>query len=291
MLKRKSDHLTASAYFYAAFIVGSIFLLTLAGVLSKEISKIFLFHHALLSVLLILGLTAFVAGGLLLFIHQVFLSLRLLRNLNKSSIRSSSSIQKVLHSLGLQKRVYLIKDERKFCFTAGVISPKIFVSSTMIEGLTKKEFTALLLHELYHLQNRDPLKILFCRILQKVFFFLPILKQLIVNYEISRELAADSCAVEKAGSSKHLATLFVKTISSKQEDSAFRPSPLAANFDEGLNQRLAKLVGKRTQVGPPILRPLLLSLLIFALLLYLPRFSTDILHSPLEPMSFSNMPH
>lgn len=95
--------------------------------------------------------------------------------------------------------VTVIHGTRPTGFCAGLLRPRIFVSSAAISQLTGTELAAVVAHEAHHRAQRDPLRILAARVLADAFFFLPALRNLSERYRQLAELAADEAAAKAAG--------------------------------------------------------------------------------------------
>lgn len=93
------------------------------------------------------------------------------------------------------RKAVLFDDERPLAFCAGLVAPRVYVSSGALDALTDDELAAVLAHEAHHARYRDPLRIFFARILSDCLFFLPVLRRLSDRYAALAELAADAAAV------------------------------------------------------------------------------------------------
>lgn len=91
-------------------------------------------------------------------------------------------------------RVHVVAGEQPCAFCAGLLRPRIFVSSGTREQLSAEELSAVIAHEAHHQRNRDPSRILIVRLLAESFFFLPVLRRLGDRYRELAELAADDAA-------------------------------------------------------------------------------------------------
>ncbi|MGQ9673172.1 MAG: M56 family metallopeptidase [Candidatus Aminicenantales bacterium] len=81
--------------------------------------------------------------------------------------------------------------------TAGLIKPKIFLSSTLLKVLTQEELKTVLLHEAFHQKKRHPLKNLIVSFLADLGFFLPATKRLREAFGLAGELRADFHGLDK----------------------------------------------------------------------------------------------
>lgn len=90
-------------------------------------------------------------------------------------------------------------------FCAGFLRPRIYLSLTALEALSRAQLEAVIAHEAHHAQRRDPLRILHVRALAEGLFFLPTLRLLGRRYEQQAEIAADDAAVAARGDPAALA--------------------------------------------------------------------------------------
>lgn len=95
----------------------------------------------------------------------------------------------------------VIDGSRATAFCAGLLRPRVYVSSPALRLLTPSELAAVLAHEAHHRARRDPLRILAARALADAFFFLPVLRRTSDRYRQLAELAADEAAARAHGSS------------------------------------------------------------------------------------------
>lgn len=102
--------------------------------------------------------------------------------------------------------VLLIDDDRPQAFCAGLVRPRVYVSTGALVALGDEELRAVLAHERHHQRRRDPLRLLVARALGDALFFLPVLRRLRQRYAILAELAADEAAVSASGSPSALAS-------------------------------------------------------------------------------------
>jgi hypothetical protein len=103
-------------------------------------------------------------------------------------------------------RVILIEDDRPQAFCAGLLRPRVYVSTGALIALDDDELRAVLAHERHHQRRRDPLRLLLVRAIGDALFFMPVLRRLRQRYAILAELAADDAAVAAAGSRSALAS-------------------------------------------------------------------------------------
>ena len=80
-------------------------------------------------------------------------------------------------------------------FCAGLVMPRIYVSTATIDALDSAELEAVIAHERHHARKRDPLRIFVAGVLGDGLFFAPALRRLADRYAALAELAADRAAV------------------------------------------------------------------------------------------------
>ena len=96
-------------------------------------------------------------------------------------------------------RRFVFADEAPKAFCAGLLQPRVYVSTGAIAALADDELQAVLAHERHHARCRDPLRLLVARTASDALFFLPGMRQLADRYAALAELAADGAAVHATG--------------------------------------------------------------------------------------------
>ena len=97
--------------------------------------------------------------------------------------------------------VCVFDDERPQAFCAGLLRPRVYLSTGAARVLPEDELRAVLAHERHHRDRRDPLRIAAGRVLAKALFFMPVLGRLLGGYCATAELAADDAAIVADGGS------------------------------------------------------------------------------------------
>ena len=88
-------------------------------------------------------------------------------------------LQKLLkiQQIPIQHIVYLnLNSPHAFCL--GFWRPSIWITEGLLNLLSDQELAAVLAHEVYHYQHRDPLRLLISRALKSAFFFLPVISNI-----------------------------------------------------------------------------------------------------------------
>jgi Zn-dependent protease with chaperone function len=103
----------------------------------------------------------------------------------------------------------LVDLEKPLCFCAGLIRPRIVISTGLLHQLSEPELQAVLAHEASHRRRRDPLRLLVARVAARGLYFIPTLRDLETASRLSTELAADQAALRLSGLAPLLAALRV----------------------------------------------------------------------------------
>lgn len=96
--------------------------------------------------------------------------------------------------LNLADALVVVSNPAPFSFCYGLWRPRICLSLGLIDLLTEAELEAVLRHEAYHLQRREPLRMAIALCLSRFFFFIPLLAELRDRYLAEKELSADAMA-------------------------------------------------------------------------------------------------
>ncbi len=127
-------------------------------------------------------------------------------------------------------------------FCAGLLRPRVYVSTAALTALSEHELAAVLAHERHHARRRDPLRLLVARIVGEGLFFLPVIRRLAARYAALAELDADDAARRTTGGPKALASALLVFDS--------HSSPAAVGISP---QRVDCLLGARVRWELPVL--------------------------------------
>ncbi|MGZ4179787.1 MAG: M56 family metallopeptidase [Solirubrobacteraceae bacterium] len=92
----------------------------------------------------------------------------------------------------------VIADDRPRAFCAGLLRPRIYVSSGAVAALDATALQAVLLHERHHARCRDPLRLACGRVAARALFFIPGLGELVARQQTLAELSADETTINAA---------------------------------------------------------------------------------------------
>jgi Peptidase family M48 len=100
------------------------------------------------------------------------------------------------------KGALVIDDERPQAFCAGLLKPRVYVSSGTVALLDETALDAVLAHEAHHATRRDPLRLAVGRVLARGLFFVPGLAELVRRQQDLAELGADESAISASPESR-----------------------------------------------------------------------------------------
>jgi Zn-dependent protease with chaperone function len=135
--------------------------------------------------------------------------------------------------------VSVVPSTRAAAFCAGLIRPRIYLTSGLVDTLERDEITAVVRHEAAHAEAYVPLKALVARLFARTFFWLPALRDLESSYLLTAELAADEAAI-RATSTQAVAAALTRVLDA---------SAPAIGFANLADARIDKLLDPR--VAPP----------------------------------------
>ncbi|MEK7213091.1 MAG: M56 family metallopeptidase [Patescibacteria group bacterium] len=195
--------------------------------------------------------SALFLGGLMLLLALILAVYTILRlclktrkfvrvNVRRQKDQPSDKLAKISRELGIADRVAENESKEPIVFCYGYRRPKICISSTLISRLSESELTAVLAHEKFHMQAREPVKLLIVRIISLLFFFAPGVKLLAGKYVTFSELAADEAATAGFTNKIPLAQALHKIIGWEQKRALGRMFALSF-FSSVTEERVRKL--------------------------------------------------
>jgi len=157
----------------------------------------------------------------------------------------------------------VISHPTPLALTMGFIRPKIVLSTGLMNLISDEELEAVISHEMYHKENRDPLKIFLMELCSSTMWYIPILDWCNQKYKIMKELLADEYAIEKQQTSVHLGSALLKMLKvSKYEKMPFSYASFA---DTSVNYRIGFILDplREIQWNLPV-KMLVISLAVFS---------------------------
>ncbi len=165
----------------------------------------------MVSIILFITLSAFSGYSLIRFIMYLWHSHQLKQEFKRYAIPTNRMLLSI-EKYGVRNRTYIVQSSKTFAFCFGIIKPNIYLSSTLVKQMTKRELEAIVLHEKYHIEHRDSSIMLIANTLSFLFPFFPILNEYTRSYKIQREIAADRQAIKTMGTDVFIATILKKLL-------------------------------------------------------------------------------
>lgn len=118
---------------------------------------------------------------------------RLLRR--SATIATPARLRSAAERVGIVERTVYVADRVPYAFCAGLLRPRIWISSGAVRRLRRHELEAVLWHEAHHLRRRDPLRIVVARVVAALLFAVPVVRLLADRFAAGSELDADRATV------------------------------------------------------------------------------------------------
>jgi hypothetical protein len=173
--------------------------------------------------------TTSVLGGMVL-VYLVLLARRLLDH-----SRFVRSLRR-LTFVGVLSGVPVLYLDGAAPFVAGIVRPHVYCDPELVRRLTVPQRRAVALHERYHLQRRDPLRLELSSALRPLARLLPGLGARLDAYEVRCEIAADRFALRNGATRADVAGALLAML----EDDRLRRAPA---FVSAADTRLRALTG------------------------------------------------
>lgn len=156
-------------------------------------------------------------------------------------------------------RVALIKDDTvSTAFTHGLLRPKIYISTGLLKGLSREEVKSVMLHEIHHSREKDPLKFFAFTLVKDAFFYLPLSAWLLKELLKLKEKSADDNVVEKTKDPLSLASALVRVARAGSRENAL--SSAYINGAGTIEERVKRLIeGEKASQTPVPKRTLIRS--------------------------------
>lgn len=184
-----------------------------------------------------LGVSAFVGGSLLAMglratslTHTGARAIAVLPRIDLPvDVRSTARRAGVVRLVGIEGT-----DCTAFC--AGLLRPRVYLTSGAVDTLSRRELEAVLVHEATHARRRDPLRRLVARSVADIWLFLPVLRWWTTRWMEHAELIADRAALARTDPDAVAGALWA---------AAGGPQSTSRNesaFDAAVQARLARLL-------------------------------------------------
>ena len=192
------------------------------------------------SKLLLPGVVLIWSTGVLVFSMRLFVGLRLTRRLRSTAHPAPDEWQQVLGRLCGPGRTVglLVSSLVDVPAVVGWLKPAILVPVEFLTGLPAGYITALLAHELAHVERRDYLVNVLQSVAEAVLFYHPAVWWISDQIRDERELCCDDLAVAASGD----AATYVRALAELESRQATRMSPALAATGGSLVKRVQRLL-------------------------------------------------
>ncbi len=198
-------------------------------------------------------LVAYTFGlSLWIWAKQVCLSRRAYRKLLAS--RHERSTQELNARFSADKPdLLVVMCAEPIALTLGLFRPKIILSTGLLKLLDRDELEAVVYHEQYHRNHRDPLKTFLLHLACSVMRYIPILRWCYHHYKIAREILADREAMAVMGSPASLGSALLKLMK-KRERTASMDFAYVSFADTSINYRIRQILDPQGEpsLGLPV---------------------------------------
>lgn len=130
----------------------------------------------------------------------------------KSKLKIPIFIEKLTTKYSLQNKVVVFEYSSPVAFCMGILSPKIYLSNSLVKMMNSMELETIVVHEKQHLNRNDNLVLLLLQAVKNMFFFFPIVGDFVNYFHIRKEILADRGVVKELGKSNHLLSALRKVI-------------------------------------------------------------------------------
>ncbi|TMG44173.1 MAG: M56 family metallopeptidase [Chloroflexi bacterium] len=137
--------------------------------------------------------------GLATLFRQLAATAMLIRRLVSQKVAEPRSVAFAASGLELDGKIDVVADSRPFSFCYWFLRPRICLSTALVDRLDIDELRAVLLHERYHLRQRDPLRLVIARYFAAGLYVVPVVDELVGFFTLQKEIAADQAAVRANG--------------------------------------------------------------------------------------------
>ena len=142
---------------------------------------------------------AWVSLALVVLLRQLSGQRYLERELASHHVPLDPTLEALVQRMHLTNSLILTRDTRVYAFTAGLVRPRIFLSTGILQLLADDELEAVLCHERAHLLRRDPLRFFLWRLMLPLGLFLPAIGAFERRAHLDAELSADQTTRQVVG--------------------------------------------------------------------------------------------
>ncbi|MFC5527908.1 M56 family metallopeptidase [Cohnella yongneupensis] len=148
--------------------------------------------------------------------------------------------------------VTVIEDQAFIALTKGIVKPRIYISTVVLESFGEEEIEAILLHEVHHCKKYDPFHLFVLTVLNYGFGYIPLVRKTAYYFSTWKEIQADRYAVKKMGSWQHLGAVLLQL---SKVHTKLSPIGAVGFTDKAINYRLQHLIYPELNIRVPLFQP------------------------------------
>ncbi len=137
----------------------------------------------------------------------------------------------------------IVRHPEPLALTMGILHRRIILSEGLLHLLDEEELEAVVYHELFHYEQRDPLRTFLLTQAAFALWFLPMLRNVANHYKISREVLADHAAIQQLGTPAGIGGALLKLVKSSRARMQLPSRMIYSSFAEtSLNYRIHRII-------------------------------------------------
>jgi beta-lactamase regulating signal transducer with metallopeptidase domain len=145
--------------------------------------------------------------------------------------------------------VTVIEDSSFIALTKGLLRPRIYISTAVLESFDDKEVEAILLHEHHHCKKFDPFHVFVLTLLNYGFGYIPLVHKTAYYFSTWKEIQADNYAIQKMGSWQHIGSVLLQLA---KRNITFSHVGAVGFADKSINYRLQHLLQPEKIIQVPL---------------------------------------
>src|SRR3989338_6688177 len=157
-------------------------------------------------------------------------------------------IQELSLKHDLKDKIIIFRNSRPSAFCLGIKNPRIYLSTKLLETMNKKEIEVIMLHEKYHLINRDTFLILIATFFKGLFLLFPIIADIVVSLIRQKETEADQYSLAYFKNPNIVLSAFKKLLTGLSTDIPSLAYLVSFVHADTLEHRIKILKGEKTFV-------------------------------------------
>jgi hypothetical protein len=158
--------------------------------------------------------------------------------------------------------IEVVRSRRPAAFCAGLVRPRVVITTALLDALAADERRAVVAHELSHARRNAPLKLALGRLAVRTLFWVPLLRDLVERYVLLTELEADRAAIAATSRAALAGALSQALATPTIGGSVGLADHAAARIDRlfDARARLPQLIGRARAAGTLLLLGVLAAL-------------------------------